>query len=101
MIPTFSPLISDIIPHISETADPETREFLQKVMEILIDYVCVQNDRKEKVLDFHHPEDMKKLLSLDVPDEAVNLQQLIHDCANTMKYQVKTGKFTFFLCSKI
>lgn len=50
------------------------------------------NDRNEKILDFHHPEEMQKLLDLRVPEKGVNLQQLIHDCATTLKYQVKTGK---------
>lgn len=68
---------------------------MQRVIDILIDYVCIQNDRKEKVLDFHHPEEMAKLLSLDIPDDPVNLQQLIVDCATTLKYQVKTGEFHF------
>lgn len=77
---------------IQSSDSAETREFLQKVMELLIDYVNIQNDRKEKILDFHHPEDMKKLLDLDVPDDAVSLQQLVKDCAVTLKYQVKTGK---------
>lgn len=85
----------DLIPHVIDKADPQTREFLQKVNDILIDYVCIQNDRKEKVLDFHHPEEMKKLLNMEIPDDPVNLQQLIVDCANTLKYQVKTGKYIF------
>lgn len=84
---------TDIIPMIQSSDSAETREFLQKIMELLIDYVNIQNDRKEKILDFHHPEDMKKLLSLEVPDDAVSLQQLVKDCAITLKYQVKTGKF--------
>lgn len=50
------------------------------------------NDRKEKILDFHHPEEMLNLLDLHIPDKGVSLQQLIHDCATTLKYQVKTGK---------
>ncbi|XP_055528972.1 glutamate decarboxylase [Wyeomyia smithii] len=86
----------DIIPMIQSSDSAETREFLQKVSELLIDYVNIQNDRKEKILDFHHPEDMKKLLKLDVPAEAVTLQQLLKDCAITLKYQVKTGHPHFF-----
>lgn len=70
----------------------ETREFLLKVVDILLDFVKDTNDRNKKVLDFHHPEDMKRLLDLQVPDRAVNLQQIIEDCATTLKYQVKTGK---------
>lgn len=74
------------------SAGPETREFLLKVIDVLLDFVKATNDRNEKVLDFHHPEDMKRLLDLEVPDRALPLQQLIEDCATTLKYQVKTGK---------
>lgn len=62
-----------------------------KVVDILIDYIKEENDRSAKVLEFHHPEKMKTLLDLDVPDQGVNLQQLVHDCAVTLKYQVRTG----------
>lgn len=75
------------------SAQPETREFLQKVVDILLDYVNACNDRNEKILDFHHPEDMKNLLDLELTDDPVPLQQLIVDCATTMKYQVKTGEW--------
>jgi Pyridoxal-dependent decarboxylase conserved domain len=60
-----------------------------------LDYVNAVNDRHEKVLDFHHPEEMKQLIDLSVPDDAVPLQQLIHDCATTLKYQVKTGEYIY------
>jgi hypothetical protein len=80
-----------LLPHI-ESAQPETREFLQKVIDILLDYVNACNNRDEKILEFHHPEDMKKLLDLDINEDPVQLQQLIIDCATTMKYQVKTGE---------
>uniref|UniRef100_A0A336MQR1 CSON003354 protein n=1 Tax=Culicoides sonorensis TaxID=179676 RepID=A0A336MQR1_CULSO len=86
----------DLLPHVIEKADPQTKEFLLKVAEILMDYVVVQNDRKEKVLDFKHPEDMEKLLDLDLPLDPVSLQQLVVDCATTLKYQVKTGHPYFF-----
>ena len=76
----------------NENATAETREFLQKVIDILLDYVNACNDRNEKVLDFHHPEDMKKLIDLQIAEQPVPLQQLIEDCAITLKYQVKTGE---------
>lgn len=73
-----------------------------KVIDVLLDFIKSTNDRNEKVLEFHHPEDMKKLLQLEIPDSPVNLQQLIVDCAQTLKYQVKTGEFdkedTITLC---
>uniref|UniRef100_U5ELT3 Putative glutamate decarboxylase n=1 Tax=Corethrella appendiculata TaxID=1370023 RepID=U5ELT3_9DIPT len=84
-----------LIPHVQKDS-PETREFLHKVVELLVDYVNIQNDRSEKILDFQHPEDMKKLLNITVEDDPVSLQQLIIDCANTLKYQVKTGHPHFF-----
>lgn len=87
-------LFSEILPYV-HTSQPETREFLQKVIDILLDYVNACNDRNEKILDFHHPEDMKKLLDLELTDQAVTLQQLVVDCATTLKYQVKTGEFFF------
>lgn len=76
--------------------DGPTTEFLRKVIDILMDFVRATNDRKEKILDFHHPEDMQKLLDLAIPQKGLPLQQLIHDCATTLKYQVKTGMFTSF-----
>lgn len=93
-------LLADIMPNV-ETASPETREFLQKVIDILLDYVNACNDRNEKILDFHHPEDMKKLLDLEIADQPVPLQQLIVDCATTLKYQVKTGEYRFAFCGPI
>ena len=84
------------MPH-NTVALPETREFLQKIIDILLDFVKATNDRNEKVLEFHHPEDMKRLLDLDVPEKAVPLQTLVEDCARTLKYQVKTGKYRHFI----
>lgn len=88
--------LPDILPH-NTAAGPETKEFLLKVIDVLLDFVKATNDRNEKVLEFHHPEDMKRLLDLEVPDAAVPLQQLIQDCATTLKYQVKTGEFMHLL----
>ncbi|KAF4532053.1 hypothetical protein B566_EDAN016125 [Ephemera danica] len=71
-------------------AQENTRLFLHKLVEILTDYVRDTSDRNEKVLHFRHPADMKAALDLDLPDHAVNLQQLLEDCSVTLKNQVKT-----------
>lgn len=84
-----------MLPH-NENAQVETREFLQKVIDILLDYVNATNNRDEKILEFHHPEEMKKLLDFDINEKGVPLQQLIVDCATTLKYQVKTGELEKF-----
>lgn len=75
-----------------DKALPPTREFLLKVVDILIDYIRSINDRNEKVLDFRHPREMVALLQLELPDKGVTLQKLIDECDMAMKHQVKTGK---------
>ena len=64
-----------------------------KVVDILVDYIKQQCDRNSKVLEFHHPSEMVKLLDLEIPEAGVTLQQLLIDCSTTLKYQVKTGEF--------
>ncbi|KAJ1519611.1 hypothetical protein ONE63_004885 [Megalurothrips usitatus] len=85
----------DLLPH-NPNGLPVTKEFLQKVIDILMDHVKDTNDRNCKILEFHHPEEMAKLLNLDIPEKGVNLQQLVQDCHTTLKYQVKTGHPRFF-----
>ncbi|XP_058794076.1 glutamate decarboxylase isoform X3 [Phymastichus coffea] len=86
---------SDILPQNAE-GFPATKEFLMKVVDILVDYIKNQNDRNSKVLEFHHPDEMVRLLDLEIPDTGVTLQQLLVDCSTTLKYQVKTGHPHFF-----
>lgn len=82
---------SDILPQNAE-GFPATKEFLTKVVDILMDYIKTQSDRNSKILEFHHPNDMLRLLDLEIPDTGVTLQQLLVDCSTTLKYQVKTGE---------
>uniref|UniRef100_A0A8C2L250 Zgc:163121 n=1 Tax=Cyprinus carpio TaxID=7962 RepID=A0A8C2L250_CYPCA len=52
-----------------------------------------------KVLDFHYPHQLKEGLegfSLELPDQPDNLEQLLVDCRDTLKYGVKTGHPRFF-----
>lgn len=82
---------TDLLPHNLAGQEP-TREFLLKIVDILIDYIKDVNDRDEKVLHFKHPEEMLRLLKLDIPEEGETLQRLVDDCSLTLKHQVKTGK---------
>lgn len=79
------------MPH-NLSGQAQTREFLLKLVDILVDYIKDVNDRDEKVLHFKHPDEMLRLLNLDIPDEGLSLQNLIDDCSLTLKHQVKTGK---------
>ncbi|XP_031344183.1 glutamate decarboxylase-like [Photinus pyralis] len=86
---------TDLLPH-NPDAYETSKLFLQRVIDVLMDFIRATNDRNEKILDFHHPEEMQKLLDLKIPIEGVSLQQLVHDCSVTLKYQVKTGHPHFF-----
>ncbi|KAK0163060.1 hypothetical protein PV327_006771 [Microctonus hyperodae] len=88
-------IISDILPQNVE-GYPATKEFLMKVVDILLDYIKAENDRGTKVLEFHHPNDLMQLLDLELPDNGLTLQQLLLDCSTTLKYQVKTGHPHYF-----
>jgi len=80
-----------LLPYNNQQGVPITREFLLKLIEVLLEFVRQTHDRNCKVLEFHHPGDMRRMLDLDIPDRPVTLQQLIDDCCLTLKYQVKTG----------
>lgn len=87
--------VTDILP-LNEEGYPVTKEFLQRVVDVLMDWVKDTHDRSRPVLEFHHPDEMWRLIDLEIPDQPVTLQKLIDDCALTLKYQVKTGMYIFF-----
>ncbi|XP_026316462.1 glutamate decarboxylase isoform X2 [Hyposmocoma kahamanoa] len=84
-----------ILPY-REDAGPQTREFLARVVDVLLDYVQKVNDRNEKILEFKMPEEMEKLLDLDLPENPLPLKQLLEDCKTALNHQVKTGHPHFF-----
>ncbi|KAF7654318.1 hypothetical protein LDENG_00071450 [Lucifuga dentata] len=76
-----------------------TREFLEEVVNILLGYICKSSQRGSKVLDFHHPHQLKEGLegfSLDLSDQPETLEQILVDCRDALKYGVKTGHPRFF-----
>ncbi|XP_014240613.1 glutamate decarboxylase [Cimex lectularius] len=85
---------TDLLPHSQDPAVSEA--LLRELTNVLLDFVKETNDRNCKVLNFYHPEDLKNLLDLEIPDEGRSLQSLIDDCVKTLKYQVRTGHPHFF-----
>ena len=67
----------DILPQNADNWE-DTRAFLQQIVEILYDYIKEENNRDSKILDFHQPDEMKKLLDLSIPDKPMNLEQIIN-----------------------
>jgi len=58
-------------------------------------YISKSLKNSSKVVDFHYPHQLKEGLegfSLELPDQPDNLEQLLVDCRDTLKYGVKTGK---------
>lgn len=85
----------DLLPN-NEESQAETREFLKTIMEMLIDYVELVFSRDEPVLDFHQPDCLKKKLDMEIPTgEGIPLNQLVTDCATTLRLQVKSGHRRF------
>ncbi|KAF3698857.1 Glutamate decarboxylase 1 [Channa argus] len=79
--------------------DEMTKEFLQELLKILLAYICKSTRRSAKVLDFHHPHQLKEGLegfSLQLPDQPETLEQILVDCRDTLKYGVNTGHPRFF-----
>ena len=72
----------------------KTTQFLTAVVDILVDFVRRSNDHDCKVLDFHHPNTLREMMShcLEIPDEPQDLEQILSDCKETLKYCVKTGE---------
>lgn len=86
---------SDILP-VSRGKFDETKEFLLRVVDIMLDFVKRSNDRSCKILDFHHPDQLREVLDLEIPPHPLNLDQLLVDCKDALKYQVKTAHPHFF-----
>ncbi|VVD05402.1 unnamed protein product [Leptidea sinapis] len=77
-----------ILPY-REDSNPQTREFLARVVDVLLDFI-------QQILEFKMPEEMQKMLDLNLPEDPLPLKQLLEDCKTTLKHQVKTGHPHFF-----
>ncbi|KAL3054317.1 hypothetical protein OYC64_006611 [Pagothenia borchgrevinki] len=89
----FSSIYSkDLLP--TAGGEEMTRGFLQELVHILLTYISKSSQRSSKVLDFHHPHQLREGLdgfSLELPDQPENLEQILVDCRDTLKYGVRTG----------
>ncbi|TRY84134.1 hypothetical protein DNTS_026034 [Danionella cerebrum] len=87
----------DLLP--AEDGEEATKHFLQELVNILMAHVSKSIKRSSKVLDFHHPHQLKEGLegfNLELSDQPENLEQILVDCRDTLKYGVKTGHPRFF-----
>ncbi|XP_041371959.1 glutamate decarboxylase 1-like [Gigantopelta aegis] len=71
----------------------KSARFLTEVVNILISYVSTERDRGAKILDFHHPHQLREIMDhcLVIHENPRDLEQILSDCKETLKYCVKTG----------
>ena len=82
----------DLLPALNgRKAEINTEDFLQEIFDILVDYIKKSNDRSNKILDFHHPDQILESMDFSLPEKPQPLDQIFVDCKDTLKYQVKTG----------
>ncbi|CAD5124437.1 DgyrCDS12720 [Dimorphilus gyrociliatus] len=89
----------ELLPYETTTqGSKKTSQFLLEVVDILLDYIKKNNDRSYKVLDFHHPHSLRNALGpcLNLDDDPKDLEQILIDCKETLKFCVKTGHPRFF-----
>ena len=49
-------------------------------------------EQRQSVLQILQPEQLKEVIDFGIPEDPLNLDQLLVDCKDTLKYQVKTGR---------
>ncbi|XP_055957209.1 cysteine sulfinic acid decarboxylase [Patella vulgata] len=77
--------------------DPATIKFLEDVHKIMVDDALVKGTSREApVVEFRHPEELKKLLQLPVKNEPATSAEILEDCKRVIKYSVKTGSVQFY-----
>ncbi|XP_048773376.1 glutamate decarboxylase 1-like [Ostrea edulis] len=69
------------------------KDFLLEIAKLLNTYMTDQFKGKVKVVDFHHPHQLREMLNdcLTVDADPRDLHQVLSDCKETLKYCVKSG----------
>lgn len=76
----------DIFPIASGPDSEETTSrFLYAIVEILLDFINQTNDRHSQVLDFHHPSQITKAMDFTLPEQGLDLEQLVVDCRTALR----------------
>lgn len=78
--------------NILPNGNPEiTVEFLRKINELMLEYIKKSTDRKEKILNFQFPHELRNKLNLDIHEQPLALQEIINDVQMAMDYSIKTA----------
>ena len=81
------------------TISEPIENFLQSVFRLTVTEVVKKGkDRSEPVVSFKTPEELQKLLRLDIQNEPQTHEALLKQCTDIIKYSVKTCKIQLLHC---
>ncbi|KRZ41212.1 Glutamate decarboxylase 1 [Trichinella pseudospiralis] len=86
---------NDILP-LNRSGWLTTEMFIKSVVDLLLQFIQETNNPNTKVINFHHPTELIAKLDLRIPINPTNLQKVLEDCKEVLKYQVRTGHPRFF-----
>lgn len=76
----------------------KAEQFMTSLGDMLTSYLMQERDPASKVMDFNQPHQLKEMMShcLEIHEEPRDLEQVLSDCRETLKYCVRTGHPHFF-----
>ncbi|XP_071101521.1 cysteine sulfinic acid decarboxylase-like [Haliotis cracherodii] len=77
-------------------SDPEIKDFLSKVQEIIVNDVLRDGIDGDKVIDFQQPAKLQELMQLPIGRDPEPTQELLDHCRRVVKYSVKTANPRFY-----
>lgn len=72
---SYNCVVSDILPQADNWEGTEA--FLKTITQLLFKYIQEENKPESKLLEFHHPAEMQRLVDLSIPDHPQSLQELV------------------------
>ena len=74
-----------------DSSNPVTAQFLNEVANKGLKYITENNNRDTKVVNFKTPEELEKLIDFKVKEDPENLETILNEVDNILKYVVRTG----------
>ncbi|NEN22187.1 glutamate decarboxylase [Cryomorpha ignava] len=64
---------------------------LAKVFDLMNDWILESQNPDTPVIDYHKPEELQKILKLNISPEGANIDEILVEIQKYLKYAVKTG----------
>ena len=82
-------LSSDLLPYSHEGKN--TQKFMRRIVDKICDYLEASRDRSSKVVDFQKPDQLSKLVDLEIREKGDTLEQMEMYTDHILHYSVKGG----------